>query len=241
MRSLLNFLLRPTRYCAVRREQVDAFAEQTRLLGDRPVRTVFDVGAFVGKTAAAYRRCFPDATIHCFEPSETTGRVLRENTRGDAKILVHALAMAERAGTAGFQCNQSAATNSLLKTAAGAERHWGAARLDTQQTVRVEATTLDEFCRAQNVDELDVLKLDIQGAELNALRGGAGLLSARKIRLIYTEVILVPTYEGQVQLDELLAWLRARGYALHNFYNFAYRGGRLLQCDAIFVPQTPTA
>src|SRR5688572_10979739 len=46
----------------------DAFEEQRRLLADRSVHTIFDVGANVGVTATRYAHLFPDATIHCFEP-----------------------------------------------------------------------------------------------------------------------------------------------------------------------------
>ena len=241
MRTLLNTLLRPTsrmlaRPLLVRRDEADAFAAQAGLLQAAPVRTVFDVGAHVGKTAAAYRKCFGEATVHCFEPTEATFKELRENTRADARIIAHQMAVSDHPGAVEFHCNQHVSSNSLLKTGRDANRFWGGTLLQTERVTTVEATTLDAFCATGRVDGIDVLKMDIQGAELRALKGGSELIAARKIRLIYMEVIFVPSYEGQAQLHEVLAWLMERGYALHNFYNLTSRKGRLLFCDAIFIP-----
>jgi len=125
--------------------------------------------------------------------------------------------------------------NSIFKTDTEAGLFWDPTQMKTERTVTVQATTLDSFCDAERITDIDVLKMDIQGGELLALKGAAGLLKSRKIRLICMEVIFVPTYEGQPQIDEIMAWLREHRYFLHNFYRLRSKNGRLLYGDAIFL------
>jgi hypothetical protein len=97
--------------------------------------------------------------------------------------------------------------------------------------------TLDEFCRNKRINCIDILKLDIQGGELRALKGAARLLSERRIRLVYAEVLFVHIYQGQAWFDDLAAFLRSAGYSLFDLYNFVYtESGQVKWGDAIFVP-----
>jgi hypothetical protein len=54
--------------------------------------------------------------------------------------------------------------------------------------------------------------------------------------MIYTEIITLPTYEGQRYLDEILGQMRSHGFDLFNFYNYSCTNtGQLRQVDAIFI------
>ena len=227
-RMLANELL-------IKRNEADVFLVQKSLLESAPVRTVFDLGAHVGKTAQKYRKTFPDATVYCFEPTEATFSRLSERTSSDKKIVRHMMAVSDRHGSLDFHHNSQASTNSVFKSAKEAGLYWDESKMKTQHVATVPATTLDIFCKDERITEIDVLKMDIQGGELLALQGAVDLLSAQKIRLICMEVIFVPTYEGQPQVHEIMAWLKDRGYVLHNFYRLASKNGRLLYGDAIFV------
>ena len=102
--------------------------------------------------------------------------------------------------------NASSPTNSLLETDDSAALSWGKGLLETAATINVEAATVDEFCRKRQIESIDILKIDTQGTELEILKGAAGMLSGGRIRVIYNEMILAPTYKGQLQaarIDEL--------------------------------------
>jgi len=240
IKSIINSLLRPTsrmlaNQLLVKRNEVDVFSAQKSLLKATTVRTVFDLGAHIGKTAQNFRKIFPDATVYCFEPTETTFLRLNERTSSDKHIIRHKMAVSDRPGPLAFHYNTQASTNSILKSSAEAGLYWNEAQMHTERVATVQATTLDKFCEEERIAHIDVLKMDIQGGELLALKGADGLLRAKKIRLICMEVIFVPTYEGQPQVHEIMAWLKDRGYTLHNFYRLASKNGRLLYGDAIFL------
>ncbi len=218
----------------------DAYADQKALLSGRGVRTIFDVGANVGQTAARYRILFPTADIHCFEPFEESFRGLCENFRGCAAIHPHRLAVTGTAGTREFFCNEGPLTNSLLPSAAGWRKHIGQELMATREVVPVPAVCLDDFCSQENIDHIDLLKMDIQGGELMALHGAASLLKNRAISLIYAEVNFAALYEGQAEFDELLRFLAGYGYSLFGLYNLSHgENSALAWCDAIFISLSP--
>src|SRR5207302_2007090 len=77
---------------------------------------------------------------------------------------------------------------------------------------------------------------DIQGGELIALHGAAGLLKNRASSLIYAEVNFAALYEGQAEFDELLRFLAGYGYSLFGLYNLSHgENSALAWCDAIFI------
>ncbi len=79
--------------------------------------------------------------------------------------------------------------------------------------------------------------MDIQGGELDALKGAASLLSQRKIGLIYTETNFVAQYVNQPLFQDLMVHLDQNGYQLQDIYNPIYGKGSLAWCDAIYLPR----
>ena len=75
-----------------------------------------------------------------------------------------------------------------------------------------------------------LLKLDVQGFELAALKGCASLLD--RFAAIYVECSFVPLYAGQPLADEVLEHLRTQGFRLAGIYNVAHdHEGRAVQAD----------
>jgi hypothetical protein len=103
--------------------------------------------------------------------------------------------------------------------------------------VEIPVTTLDQFCAKNGVERIDILKMDIQGAELPALRGASRLLREGRIGLIFTEVEFVPLYEQQGLYHHIAEFLEQHDFELHNFYdlNVNREVGQLLWADAIFL------
>jgi FkbM family methyltransferase len=218
------------------RRDAEAFAAQRRLVrADAPV--IFDVGAHLGQTALRYRALFPRATIHCFEPFPESFAALSRALAPDAGVHAHRLALGSAAGHGTLNVNRSSATNSLLRSDERAAGYWGRDLLDTQTTIEVPLATLDAFCAERSIAHVDLLKLDVQGAELAVLEGAAALLRTQAIDVVYMEMIVAPTYVGQHDLHDYLGLFRAHGYVLFDFYNPVRTHGRLLQTDNLFVAE----
>ena len=214
----------------------DPFRQQRMLLSGVSAPVIFDVGANIGTITKKYRYLFPGAMIYAFEPFPETFTELERTVCGDKQIIPCQLALGSAPGKTVLHVNASLATNSLLETEDSAASFWGEGLMETTTTVEVEVGTIDEFCRKNQIESIDVLKIDTQGTELEVLRGAAGMLSGRQIRVIYTEIILVPSYKGQSKPHELMGFLDGFGYDLSGLYNLWSRNdGRLLQMDAIFA------
>jgi FkbM family methyltransferase len=234
MKKLINRIYNRKGF-ELRRMPPNAFNEQRRLLGDASPAVIFDVGAHHGETVHEYKALFPTATIYSFEPFPESFAVLQN--AADQYEGVHAvrLALADQAGVAEFSVNCNSATNSLLPVAAEAARTWGNL-VKSRSTVRVATETLDAFCESHGIDSIDLLKLDVQGGEPLVLRGAERMLRRQAVRIVYAEIITVPCYAQQLQLDEFLRMMREYGFTLHNFYDpHSSDAGRLKQVDAIFV------
>jgi len=74
-----------------------------------------------------------------------------------------------------------------------------------EKTVEVPMMTLDRYCKAQGLGKIDLIKMDIQGAEIDAIMGGQETFA--KTKYLITEVVGFEEYEGQVGIEELHAAL----------------------------------
>lgn len=205
-----------------------------RLGIERPV--VFDLGANRGDVSARYRELLPNAEIHCFEPFPDSCRQLRRRFERDAAVHVHELAVAEGQGRRRLHLTGYHQTHSLLRRESVARRYYPESVGAVGEAIEVETTTLDAFCSEQAIGRVDVVKMDIQGGEIRALRGAEGLLAAGDVAIVYTEAALIRHYEAEGLLHELTAELERYRLDLYDLYHL-YRGrnGQLRYCEALFV------
>lgn len=166
---------------------------------------VLDVGANLGTFCLnlAVRR--PDLAFHALEPVAATCAWLRANVRrngADARVRVHRLALAERAGTMEMTCTRY--TNNRLVPGRGALAGEG-----PRETV--EVGTLDAFAAREGTGRVALLKLDVEGAELLVLRGGRDLLRRdRPDLLVEVEDRHLTLFGASVEVLE--AFLAEQGY-----------------------------
>lgn len=73
----------------------------------------------------------------------------------------------------------------------------------------VEATRLETCCARLGITSIDLLCMDVQGAELRALKGLGGML--QQVRYVITEIEIKPLYYGQSVYPEVHAYLKASG------------------------------
>lgn len=112
-------------------------------------------------------------------------------------------------------------------------------------TSKVQTRRLDDI---PEVASIDLLKVDVQGAELDVLKGAANKLAG--VLLVESEVEFLPTYKGQPLFADVDAFLRAQGFMLHTFGHLFGRALKPLQLkqgagaairqvlwtDAVFLP-----
>jgi FkbM family methyltransferase len=222
--------LRPT--------STDPFNDQASLLRHAGVapKVVLDLGAYVGTTVARYRRLFPDARIFAFEPAPAAFERLQRATRLDHATKSINSAVSEHDGSSRLHLFSHEQANSLFPADAAAGSYYHEAMFREVDAIDVETVSLDSFCRAEAIEHVDVLKMDIQGAELAALRGAREHLAAGRVTLLYFEVEFAPVYEGQATFYEIREFLATLGYDMFNLYGMYHSpNGRLVAADTIFL------
>ena len=203
---------------------------------DAPI--IFDVGAHHGLVSKKFRELFPKATIYAFEPFIKSFEQLKVNICSDKGIHVFNFGLSEKVGSRLFHCNSSSATNSILATDVEGAITWEGGILETQDVVSAKFETVDSVVAAMQIPRIDILKLDVQGAEPLVITGAEKTIHSGKIALIYSEIITQPTYSNQKRFDRALEVFYDSGYDLYNIYNLNNtRDGRLRQVDAIFTKQ----
>jgi len=186
------------------------YAEVLRELGS--VRGVLHVGANVGQEAALYtamgvpKVLWVECQEECKAPLEAA--VAAAGRTHDTVVIA---AVADSTGaTATLHRVSNSISSSLKPLGAGHRTFFPFLRQEAPQPVTT--TTLDDLLITNGLkfDEYDTLYLDVQGGELDVLKGAEQALS--HVRAVMTEVSCVPHYQGGVLEEELHAWLTERGF-----------------------------
>ena len=214
------------------RHRVAPGVEHTGVLSGIDCRTVVDIGANRGQFALVARRCQPQARIISFEPLPAAAEKFRAVFAGDDLVTFYEAAIGPAPGDATLHISGRDDSSSLLPiTSTQVALFHGTAEV---ATAIVRVAPLREFVSAEDIQPPAFLKLDVQGYELEALRGCEDLLD--RFAYVYVECSFVELYAGQALADEVIAWLRDRGFRLRGVHNTEYdRGGRAIQADFLFA------
>jgi FkbM family methyltransferase len=200
-----------------------------RGLDVRP-KTVIDAGANIGQFTRAAVETFSDVRIIAFEPLPDVADTLRENLKDAPRVEVRTEALGSTDGTIVFRRNAYTPASSVLRLRAdGAE----AFDLAEGEELEVRIARLDTALEGEELEPPVLLKLDLQGYELEALRGATGMLQHTQHVLL--EIGLQPTYEEEPTFEEVYAALTSAGFRFVSPVSFLRDGGgRISQMDALF-------
>lgn len=202
---------------------------------------IFDVGANIGQSVDRYRIASPNCVLHCFEPNSESFENLVSHCHNLVNVKALNFALTNYSGVSNFFVTRRSELSSLLRP----ESWLSALSIDDKYQISeicVPCTTLDQYCHETDIDWVDILKIDVQGAELIVLEGGQKMFTNTRIGLVYLEVMLAETYVGQVTLAQLLEYFGAYRYRLWDLVPFTYTSaGAAWTANALFVcPQWTT-
>jgi len=235
IKSTLNHFGLELRRVRGRVRKKDAFDHQKMLLVGMETQVIFDVGAYIGQITAKYRTLFPKATIYSFEPFPDSFRKLQEKSELLGQVRPFQLAIVDKVGTNKFYVNADRTCNSLLERPSNVRKYYDG-NAENVATIKVDITTIDDFCEKESISKIDILKLDVEGTELLVLRGASEKLEQKSIEIIYAEIMFVPHYEKGVMFYELCSFLSDYGYTVFDLYDLKRDGnGQIRWGNAIFV------
>lgn len=203
-----------------------------RHLKPRSPISLVDVGAHQGEfTRSLEAMCGIERGV-LIEPQPAKAARLREMFP-ISRFQVLEAALSDRSGEAELEINAFDATTSILKMRRNLPE-LAALDLSVAARTKCRTLTLDTALAEADFDQLDLLKLDVQGAEHLVLQGGTKALA--KTKMIWTEVSFEQLYEGACLHDQVFDLLKAAGFALFELEpGFRSPTGKLVQADALFI------
>jgi FkbM family methyltransferase len=211
----------------------NVFDKQKSLLKTKHVKTIFDVGANRGDITKKYSDLFSEAIIHSFEPIPELAIEYKNRHGKNPLVIFNEMALSGSTGKTSFNINKSLDTSSILNSAtidANSD-----ANCETIKKIEIFTITLNEYCRMKNIEQIDILKLDVQGSELNILQGSTNLLDQKKIKIIYCEGYFKEQYEKQPLIYDIANFLKKYNYYLEDIYDPYYNSNNILWADFIFI------
>lgn len=214
---------------ALRHGVSPSFVHQPMLSRLAP-RTVIDVGANRGQFALDALMAVPGVSVISFEPLETAANKYRQVLGHRPDVVLHQVALSDTVGEAELHVAAEDDCSSLLPIGQLQESYFPSSGLSHTTTVAVSTldTVLVGFDRPGGL----LLKLDVQGAELDVLRGATTLL--QRVDWVYLEVSFVELYDGQPLAAEVDDWLKAHGFALGGIGGVCREAGDVLQADLLY-------
>ena len=180
----------------------------------QPGMTVFDIGAHVGFFAlAAAQRVGSSGTVVAFEPSPETARVLQQHValnHWDDRVSVERSVVSDRDGSITFYTYRESMAASLSK--ANVEE-LNPERPEHATSIELPAITLDSYCRQGGLSP-NVIKIDVEGAELRVLTGAESLLRSRSDLVIWCEVHPMQMHNLGDSPSDLSAFLATVDYQI---------------------------
>jgi FkbM family methyltransferase len=177
----------------------------SRLLGSG--MTVVDVGAHHGLYSLLLsKRVGPRGRVFAFEPSPRERARLEKHLRANRcrNVSVHPFALGSKSGSGDLFLVDGAEDycNSLRPPAVSA----------ATGKIRIEVTSLDEFLEHADVHHVDFLKLDVEGAELDVLKGARRTLGVNPKPILLVEVFDLRTQAWGYKANEIVRFLYRAGY-----------------------------
>jgi FkbM family methyltransferase len=217
-------------------DRIRGFRRIAQLFDGAAVEVAFDVGANQGAATKDLLAIFPNAAIHSFEPFEPIFREMKQRLAMCSRVKPVNLALGSVAGEGELQVNASSVTNSLLLNAPEAQMFQPQEAATPVRRSSVQVETLDRYCVQNQIEAIDLLKVDTQGYDLRVLQGAQQLLGGNRIGCVYCEVLFVPLYAGQSYFQELYQFLTEHGFRLVQLYDCTFAPeGYIAWADALFI------
>ena len=185
-------------------------------IGYRPAdaNVVLDIGANDGRWLTGVHHVFPNATIHAFEPVPSTFEDLRSNVGNKPRVRIYCQGFGSESKEITMQLYDNPRVSSMNTQELQVGHH-------PTETITVKCNTLDEWLKDTGIDEIDFIKIDVEGYELQVLTGGTNTFRAAKsaFLLIEAKSVLASEVSGPgVSLEQLSGFLSPFGYRLMVLY-----------------------
>lgn len=180
---------------------------------------IFEIGCADGKDTLEFINTFgPELKIHCFEPEPKNIEIVKKTVNFHGHYLFEGV-VSNKNGTIIFHRSRTDNPNDLcysgsIKQPKEHLNTWPFIKFD--QTIEVNTIKLDTYCKEKNIDFIDFIWADVQGAEEDVIESGKDMFT-NKVKYLYTEYSNVEYYENQANLQKILYTLGSNWKLVRDF------------------------
>lgn len=192
---------------------------------------VIDVGAASGIVSKLLFKAFPNATIYAFEPIPGTFELLKKESQGCSGIEIRNMALGNDVKSLDIHLAARITSSSLLDIKKNLDNDFWAKNLKEEGVVSVSMSKLDLEIPADKM--VNILKMDVQGFELEVLRGAVQTLIRTAIVLV--EMQNHDLYVGAPRYYDIDLFLRDQSFELYDMIPSIRQDRKIYEWDAIYV------
>ncbi|NHI94804.1 MAG: FkbM family methyltransferase [Candidatus Lokiarchaeota archaeon] len=148
------------------------------------LKVIFDIGANIGDWTKIALTIKKDLNIYCFEPSKATFNSLIKNNF-PVNVKCHNFGFSSRKSEEDLYIFEECSGLNSLYIRYGLEDVWGLKPQVKKEKIMVD--TLDNYCENFDIKEIDFLKIDVEGHELEVLKGGRKIIEESRVKFIQFE------------------------------------------------------
>lgn len=190
---------------------------------------IFDVGANVGTWTLLAKAVFPDTTVEAFEPLEVHVKSFEEATTQLKNVNLHTYCLGSENTNAIMNVSSFSDSSSLLDATALEYEQF---KIKKAAEAAVAVKRLDSLIVAGELPVPQLIKLDVQGYELEVLKGLGEYLN--QVNYLIIEVSFREYYHGQPLFLDIANYLAQHGINVHAFGHNTPSGVQLSQIDVLF-------
>ena len=199
------------------------------------VKWVLDIGANVGDVAINSLKSYNNSHVICFEPVASTCISLSNRLREyGSRASIHNMALSDKAGEGKIHITTSHGANSIeIQSQLHKDCNPHVREISTEV---IKLVRLDEYSKCFSCEIVDVMKVDVEGHELEVLNGGRSFISNR-VRYIIIEISLMRDQTSDNQsLFPIFDFMNSVGFIFQNAFDFhrVNEGSLLVQMDCVF-------
>lgn len=215
LKKLLAIFMRPSLLGPLLKGSA-AGVEHIEALRHIDVATCIDVGANVGQFTSVVRYIFPKATVIAFEPLPAAADLYADIWNGARGITLHRVALGAKRADGILHVTNRTDSSSLLVPGEGQRQAYDIHEVEAK---KVPVQPLHEIVSLRQCERPVLMKIDVQGAELDVLAGCGDALD--QIDAVYLEASFVELYTGQALAGEVVRYMVERGFKLRGVFNIS--------------------
>lgn len=175
-----------------------------KIIPEDPV--IVEAGAHHGEDTCNMKHLWPKSTIFAFEPNPNSFSLTKERIKNLSDVYCFPLGLYDYSGSHVFyKCNLDDGASSFLESTEKRKSFYR-----DQAPIEINCITLDDFAEENNIEKVDFVWLDVEGAELNVFKGAKKVLE--NLDAVYLEVNFQEFRKGMTQYEDVKRFLEKAGF-----------------------------